>query len=42
MKEVNENGYTYVGILELDEIKEHELKNNFTAEYKRRLRLIEW
>ena len=40
IKEVNENGYTYLGILELDEIKEHEMKNKVTAEYKRRLRLI--
>ena len=34
IKEVDENEYTYLGILELDEIKEHEMKN------KRRLRLI--
>ena len=40
MKEVDENGYTYFGILELDEIKEHEMKNKVTAEYKRTLRLI--
>ena len=40
MKEVDENGYTYFGILELDEIKEHEMKIKVTAEYKRRLRLI--
>ena len=40
MKEVDENGYTYHGILELDEIKEHEMKIKVTAEYKRRLRLI--
>ena len=40
MKEVDENGYTYLGILELDEIKEHEMKLKVTAEYKRRLRLI--
>ena len=40
MKEVDENEYTYLGILELDEIKEHEMKNKVTAEYKRRLRLI--
>ena len=26
MKEVDENGYTYLGILELDEIKEQEMK----------------
>ena len=40
MKEVDENGYTYLGILELDEIKEHEMKIKVTTEYKRRLRLI--
>ena len=40
MKEVYENGYTYLGILELDKIKEHELKIKVTAEYKRSLRLI--
>lgn len=40
MKEVNENGYTYLGILELDEIKEHEMKHKVIAEYKRRLRLV--
>ena len=40
MKEVDEKGYTYLGILELDQIKEHIMKNKVTAEYKRRLRLI--
>ena len=40
MKEVDENGHNYLGILELDEIKEHKMKNKVTAEYKRRLRLI--
>ena len=34
MKEVDENGYTYLGILELDEIKEHEMKIKVTAELK--------
>ena len=33
MKEVDGNGYTYLGILELDEIKEHEMKIKVTAEY---------
>ena len=37
MKEVDDN---YFGILELDKIKEHEMKIKVTAEYKRRLRLI--
>ena len=40
MKEVDRNGCAYHGILELDEIKEHEMKNKVIAEYKRRLRLI--
>ena len=40
MKKVDENGYTYFGILDLDEIKEHEMKNRVAAEYKRRLRLL--
>ena len=40
IKEVDENEYTYLGILELVEIKEHEMKNKVTTEYKRRLRLI--
>ena len=37
---VDENGYIYLGILELDEIKGHEMKIKVTAEYKRRLKLI--
>ena len=40
MKEVDENGYTYLEILELDKIKEHEMKIKVTAEDKKRLRLI--
>ena len=40
MKEVDEDGYTYPDILELDEIKEQEMKIKVTVEYKRRLRLI--
>ena len=39
-KELDENGYTYLGILELDEIKEDKMKIKVTAEYKWRLRLI--
>ena len=34
MKEVDENGYTYLGILELDEIKEHEMKNKVQQSIK--------
>ena len=40
MKEADEKGYTYLGILELDQIKEYEIKNKVTTEYKRRLRQI--
>ena len=40
MKEVDENGCTSLGILELDEIKEQEMKIRVTSEYKRKLRLI--
>ena len=40
MNEVDENGYTCLGILELYEIKEDKMKNKVTAEYKRMLRLI--
>ena len=31
-KEVDENEYAYLGILELDKIKEHEMNNEVTAE----------
>ena len=37
MKGVDENGYTYLGILELDKIKEHEMKIKDTIEIQ-----IEW
>ena len=40
MKEVDENGYAHLDILELDEKKEHEMNMKVTIEYKRRLRLI--
>ena len=32
MEEIDENGYTYLENLELDEIKEHEMKIKATAE----------
>ena len=35
----NNNNNNNLGILELDQIKEHKMKNKVTAEYKRRLRL---
>lgn len=40
MKEVEKEGYIYLGIVELDKIKEDEMKKKTIKEYKRRLRLI--
>ena len=40
MKDIDETGYTYLGILETDKIKEKEMKEKFSKEYLRRLRLI--
>ena len=40
MKEVGKEGYTYLSIVELDKIKEDEMKNKTIKEYKRRLRMI--
>ena len=40
MKEVEKEGYTYLGIVELDKIKENEMKDKTIKEYKQRLRLI--
>ena len=40
IKEVDEEGYKYLGILELDRLKEEEMKNAFQKEYFRRVRLI--
>ena len=40
MKEVEQEEYTYLGIVELDKIKENEMKEKTIKEYKRRLRLI--
>jgi len=37
---VNEEGYRYIGIIELDKVKEQEMKLEFRAEYMRRLKLI--
>ena len=39
MKQVGQEGYTYLGIIELDKIKETEMKEKITKEYKRRKRL---
>ena len=40
MKEVQKEGYTYLDIVELDKIKENEMKEKTIKEYKRRLRLV--
>ena len=40
MKQVGQEGYTYLGITELDKIKETEMKEKITKEYKRRQRLV--
>ena len=40
MKQVGHKGYTYLGIIELDKIKETEMKEKITKEYKRRQKLI--
>ena len=40
MTYINETGYTYLRILETDKIKEKEMKEKFSKEYLRRLRLM--
>ena len=40
MTDIDETGYTYLGILETDKIKDKEMKEKFSREYLRRLRLI--
>jgi len=40
MKEVEQEGYTYLGIVGLDKIKENGIKEKIIREYKRRFRLI--
>ena len=40
MKQVGQEGYTYLGITELDKIKETDMKEKITKEYKRSQRLI--
>ena len=40
MKEVEKEGYTYLGIVELDKIKENEMKEKTIKENKRRLPLV--
>ena len=40
IKEVEENGYKYIGIFEYSKIKESKMKENFQREYSRRMKLI--
>ena len=40
MKEVEKEGYIYLGTVALDKIKENELKEKTIKEYNRRLRLV--
>ena len=40
MKQVGQEEYTYLGIIELDKIKETEMKEKIAKEYRRRQRLI--
>ena len=40
MKEIEDRGYRYVGLLETDHLKEKEMKDLFSKEYKRRLKLV--
>ena len=40
IKAVNSEGYKYLGILELDKIKENEMKELFRREYLRRVNLV--
>ena len=42
MNQGGQEGYTYLGIIELDKIKETEVKEKITMEYKRRQRSIFW
>ena len=40
MKDIDETGYTYLGMFETGKIKEKEMKEKFSKEYLRPLRLI--
>ena len=40
MKNIDETGFTYLGILETDKIKEKEMMEKFSKEYLQGLRLI--
>ena len=40
MREIEEEGYKYLGILEVDMMREKEMKKRFGREYKRRLKFV--
>ena len=40
MKEIDDTGYKYLGILEYDNMKEKKMKDVFVTEYNRRLKLL--
>ena len=40
IKEVSEEGYKYLRIMELDRVKEQEMRNVLRNEYMRRLKLV--
>ena len=40
MNEVKEDGYTYLGLVEIDKVREDEMKEKLTCKYNRRFSLI--
>lgn len=40
IKAIDESGYKYLDIVEMDKIKENDMKDKFASEYKRRLKLV--
>ena len=40
MREIDERGYKYLGIVEMDKIKETDMKEKFPSEYNRRLKSL--
>ena len=40
MREIDERKYRYLGIVEMDKIKEMDMKEKFAKEYKKRLKLF--
>ena len=40
IKRITEEGYTYLGVMELDQVMEEEMKKKITKEYNRRLKLV--